>query len=98
MHAMTEDAAMDHSRLRQILLFVLPLVLGACISTFNPVNGDFKPKGKTLAVIAGLDNDANALTAQYMTESLKKNTRFQVMSQKQVRQAVPGYPDNIQGP
>jgi hypothetical protein len=84
--------------MKQILFFVLPLILGACISTFNPVNGDFKPKGKALAVIAGLDNEANVLTAQYMTESLKKNTRFQVMSQKQVRQALPGYPDDIQGP
>jgi hypothetical protein len=88
---------MGHGRLKHILFFVLPLVLGAC-STFNPVNGDFKLKGKTLAVIAGLDNDANMLTAQYMTESLKKNTRFQVLSQKQVGQAIPGYPDNIQGP
>jgi len=88
---------MGHGRLKHILFFFLPLVLGAC-STFNPVNGDFKLKGKTLAVIAGLDNDANMLTAQYMTESLKKNTRFQVLSQKQIGQAIPGYPDNIQGP
>jgi len=88
---------MGYGRLKQILFFVLPLVLGAC-STFNPVSGDFKLKGKTLAVVAGLDNDANMLTAQYMTESLKKNTRFQVLSQKQIGQAIPGYPDNIQGP
>lgn len=88
---------MGCGRLKQNLIFALLLVLGAC-STFNPVNGDFKLKGKTLAVIAGLDNDANMLTAQYMTESLKKNTRYQVMSQKQVGQAIAGYPDDIQGP
>ncbi len=86
------------SRMRWVFLFVLPLVLGGCMSVFNPVNGDFKPKGKTLAVIAGLDNEQNVMMAQAMTEALKKNTRFQVLSQKQVKQAVPGYPDDIQGP
>jgi hypothetical protein len=98
MRETTEDGMTSSGRLKQLLFLVLSLFLGACVSTFNPVNGDFKPKGKTLAVIAGLDNNANMLTAQYMTESLKKNTRFQVMSQKQVGQAISGYPDNIQGP
>jgi hypothetical protein len=86
------------SRMRWLLLLALPLVVVGCVSAFNPVNGDFKPKGKTLAVIAGLDNEPNVMMAQAMTEALRKNTRFQVMSQKQVKQAAPGYPDDIQGP
>ena len=99
MRGNADDATMGHGRLKQIVFIVLlPLLLGACVSTFNPVNGDFKPKGKTLAVITGLDNEANVLTAQYMTESLKNSTRFQVLSQKQIRKAIPGYPDDIQGP
>jgi hypothetical protein len=82
----------------RIWLLALIIMLGACVSTFNPVNGDFKPKGKTLAVIAGLDNESNQLAAQYMSESLKQNTRFQVMPHKQVKQTLPNYPTNIQGP
>lgn len=89
---------MEHGRARILPLVVLPLLLGACVSTFNPVNGDFKLKGKTLAVIAGLDNEANVLTAQYMSESMRKNTRFQVVPHKQVKQTLANYPANIQGP
>jgi len=33
-----------------------------------------------------------------MTDALKKNSRFQVLSQKQVAQALSGYPTPIQGP
>jgi hypothetical protein len=84
--------------IRRVWLLVLTMMLGACMSTFNPVNGDFKPKGKTLAVIAGLDHESNQLAAQYMSESLKQNTRFQVMPYKQVKQTLPNYPTNIQGP
>ncbi len=91
-----EDVPMR--RRKWMLLLVLPLVLAGCVSAFNPVNGDLRPKGKTLAVIAGLDNEPNVMLAQAMTESLRTSTRFQVLSQKQVKQAVPGYPDDIQGP
>ena len=89
---------MGHRYLRTIPLLVLTVVLGACVSTFNPVSDNFKPRGKTLAVIAGLDHEANEAAAYHMSEALKKNTRFQVMSSKQIKQAIPGYPDNIRGP
>ena len=83
--------------MRSILFIVLSLFVGAC-STFNLVDQNFRPKGKTLAVISGLNNDPNVLTAQYMTDALRKNSRFQVMSQKQVAQSVSNYPQNIKGP
>ena len=83
---------------RTIPLLVLTVMLGACVATFTPVNGDVRFKGKTLAVIAGLDNEANLVVAQSMSESLRKNTRFQVMPYKQVAQTVTGYPGKIQGP
>ncbi|MER3423464.1 MAG: hypothetical protein C4293_09765, partial [Nitrospiraceae bacterium] len=35
---------------------------------------------------------------KYMTEGLEKNSRFHVLSQKQVAQAVPHYPQHIKGP
>lgn len=82
---------------RSIILIILPLFLSAC-SGFNLVDSNFKPRGRTLAVISGLNNDPNMLTAQYMTDALRKNSRFQVMSQKQVSQSIPGYPQNIKGP
>jgi hypothetical protein len=80
------------------LLMLMSAFLTACIASFTPVDSNFKAKGKTIAVVAGLENDPNVHLAQAMTEALKKNTRFQVMSQKQVTQALPGYPSRIQGP
>lgn len=83
--------------MRSILFIVLSLFVGAC-SAFNLVDQNFRPKGKTLAVISGLNSDANLLTAQYMTDALRKNSRFQVVSQKQVAQSLPNYPQSIKGP
>jgi len=85
-------------RAARLLLMVLALSAGACVSTFNPVSGDFKPKGRTLAVIAGLNNEPNVLAAQSMVESLKKQTRFQVVPASQVKQTLASYPADIQGP
>lgn len=84
--------------IRKLPVLVLVIFLSACFSTFTPVNSDFRPKGRTLAVIAGLNNEANLAAAQYMTDALKKNSRFQVMSQKQVSQSLSGYPTPFQGP
>lgn len=80
-----------------IFLTLLGLSVG-CISAFTPIDSNFKPKGKTLAVIAALENKENVEVAYHMTEALKKNTRFQVMSQKQVAQTLSDYPSKIQGP
>lgn len=77
-------------------MLILLIFLNAC-STFTLIDADFKPKGKTLAVVAGLDNEENIMVAHYMTESLRRNSRFQVVPQKQVAQAL-GYPIKIQGP
>ena len=90
--------SMERRPVAKLLLSVLVLLAGSCISTFNPVEGDFRAKGKTLAVVAGLDNEANEAAAQYMSEALRKNTRFQVVPQKQVAQSLGVYPPKIQGP
>jgi len=82
---------------RSIPLLVLTLMLSACVATFTP-NSDVQFKGKTLAVIAGLDNEPNLAVAQSMSESLRTNTRFQVVPYKQAAKTVTGYPGNIQGP
>jgi hypothetical protein len=93
-----KNLVMNRAWLRSLPLLAALLCLSACMSTFNLVNGDLKPRGKTLAVIAGMDNEANVYTAQCMAEALKKKTRFQVLSHKQVAQALSNYPQNIQGP
>ncbi len=81
-----------------VLLVILSAVVAGCISPFNPVSSDVKFKPKSMAVVAGLDNEPNVQLAQAMTEALKKNTRFQVLPQKQVKQAIPVYPVDIHGP
>lgn len=86
----------DHARMFPLLAVLV--VLGGCISTFSPVDANFKVKGKTIAVVAGLDNEPNIATARNMAESLKKKTRFQVVPHSQVKQSLPNYPSNIQGP
>lgn len=84
---------------RSAIILLFALALQACsFSTFDPIDPGFKPKGRTLAVVAGLDNEPSVNVAESMTESLKKHTRFQVMSNKQVAQSVPGYPQPIKGP
>ncbi|MHB8843824.1 MAG: hypothetical protein ACYC7L_03670 [Nitrospirota bacterium] len=89
---------MDRGHARIVPLLGVLMLLGGCISTFSPVDADFKAKGKTIAVVAGLDNEPNIATARNMAESLKRNTRFQVVPASQVKQSLPGYPSNIQGP
>jgi len=89
---------MDRGPIRIVVLLALLVSLGGCVSTFNPVNDNFRAKGKTIAVIAGLDNEPNIMTAKNMADSLKKNARFQVMPHSQVKQSLSNYPTNIPGP
>ncbi len=84
--------------MRNIIVLFLLLFINACFSTFNLVDQNFKPKGRTIAVISGLNNDPNMLAALHMTDALRKNSRFQVMPQKQVAQSLGSYPQNIKGP
>lgn len=84
--------------IRTTFLALSAALISGCISTFTLTEQDFRPKGKTLAVISGLDSEANLAVAQSMTEALRKYTRFQVISQKQVAQAVANYPQKIKGP
>lgn len=88
---------MNRRFIRKIPVLVLLIFLTAC-STFTTIDSNFKTKGRTLAVIAGLENEENVAVAHYMTEALRKNSRFQVISQKQVAQSLSNYPSKIQGP
>ncbi len=77
---------------------VLMLLAGCAWSPFSLVNGKTELKGRSIAVIAGLDNDPNIAMARAMTEALGRHTRFKVMSAKQVESTLKGYPSDIRGP
>lgn len=74
---------------------------GACASKdrlFELTDKDFKPRGKTVAVVAGLKRDVNVFIAECMSQALQKNSTLVVTPSAQVAKAIPGYPLNIQGP
>ena len=73
------------------------LVLSGC-ATFHLTQEPFQPKGKTLAVISGLTNASSLSVAQALGDELGKTSRFQILSQKQVAQAIPNYPQLVKGP
>ena len=73
------------------------LVISGC-ATFHLTQEPFQPKGQKLAVIAGLTNPSSLQAAQALADELGKTSRFQVLSQKQVGQAIPHYPQLVKGP
>ncbi|MEK6698668.1 MAG: hypothetical protein AABZ10_06435 [Nitrospirota bacterium] len=84
---------------RPFFAVLLLLSLTACsYSAFTLTESDYKPKGKTLAVIAGLNNEVNVVAAKYVSDALGADSRFQVVSQSKVDQSLPAYPTNIKGP
>jgi hypothetical protein len=86
------------SRLIHFLSAVgLALILSGC-ATFHLTQEPFQPKGKKLAVISGLTNASSLGVAQALGEELGKTSQFQVLSQKQIAQAVPNYPQLVKGP
>lgn len=84
---------------RVFFIACLPLVFSSCFFVpFQVIEPGFKPKGKTLAVVSGLNHDTNYFIAQSMTQSLKKQSKFKVMPQKKIAKAWRNYPVNIKGP
>jgi hypothetical protein len=75
----------------------LMVALSGC-STFHLTQEPFQPKGKKLAVIAGMTNDSSMSIAKSLGDELEKTSMFQVLSQKQVAQAIPNYPQLVKGP
>jgi hypothetical protein len=75
----------------------IALLLSGC-ATFHLTQDPFQPKGKKLAVIAGLTNPSSLQIAQALGDELGKTSQFQVLSQRQVAQAIPNYPQLVKGP
>lgn len=82
---------------RSWLAIGVALLISGC-ATFHLTQDPFQPKGKKLAVIAGLTNPSSLYAAQALADELGKASRFQVLSQKQVAQAIPNYPQLVKGP
>ena len=79
-------------------IIVAGALLAQSCSTFQLTQEPFTPKGKKLAVIAGLTNPSSLDAAQALAHELSTASQFQVMPQKQVAQAIPNYPQLIKGP
>lgn len=82
---------------RSWLAIGIALLLSGC-ATFQLTQDPFQPKGKKLAVIAGLTNPSSLQIAQALGDELGKTSQFQVLSQRQVAQAIPNYPQLVKGP
>lgn len=65
---------------------------------FSLNDSDFKPRGKSIAVISGTKEEQNVVLANMVADSLRKKSRYQVITQAQISQAVPSYPQTIKGP
>ena len=87
----------QQAHLAAIIMAGAALVLEGC-STFQLTEEPFQPKGKRLAVIAGLTNPSSLQAAHALADELAKASQFQVLPQKQVAQAIPNYPQLIKGP
>jgi hypothetical protein len=64
----------------------------------NLTEGNFRSKGKTIAVISGTKEQQNVELAKLIGDSLRKNSRYQVVSPAQVSQSLDLYPQTIKGP
>jgi len=84
--------------LRVAVAALLALAASGCFNAFNVLDDNFKPRGRSIAVIAGVPEDANLVVATLVTEELRKQSRYQVMSQAQIAGAVKPYPQLIKGP
>ena len=67
-------------------------------TTFELTDNAFQPKGKKLAVVAGMTNAGSLKAADVFTHELSKASQYQVMPQTQVAKAIPNYPQLIKGP
>jgi hypothetical protein len=84
--------------LRLAFAAVLALAASGCFNPFYLLDSNFKPKGRSIAVIAGLPENASVAVAGLVAEELRKQSRYQVTPHAQVAQTVKPYPQLIKGP
>lgn len=84
--------------LRLAFAAMLALAASGCFNAFYVIDDNFKPKGRSIAVLAGLPEDANLAVAALVTDELRKQSRYRVVSQAQIAEAVKPYPQLVKGP
>lgn len=77
-----------------VLACIVVLSFSGCYNTklFIPIDPGKEIKAGRLAVLSGSDSDFDVNFAEYITEELRTNTTFQVMTQTEIRNKVHGYP------
>ena len=65
---------------------------------FSLTDSEFKPRGKSIAVISGTKEPQNVALAKMVSDSLRKKSRYQVASAAQISKAIDTYPQTIKGP
>ena len=88
----------DGMRLRAVLAVVLALAVSGCFNAFNVLDSNFKSKGRSMAVLAGVPEEANVAVAALVADELRKQSRYQIVTPAQIAQAVKPYPQLIKGP
>jgi len=86
------------SIVRLVCVAALGMALCGCFTAFEVVDGSFTPKGRSIAVLAGLPEGGSAAIAALVADELRKQSRYQVLSQAQIAQALKPYPQAIKGP
>ena len=83
--------------LKKTISFAIVILACGC-SGFHLVEKNFNSNGKTIAVVAGIDNEMNEQVAVSLTESLKNQTKFRTVPQSTVKKLIQNYPSKIKGP
>lgn len=81
----------------QTLCFLTIITLCSCTSSFQVV-GDKEITGSKIAVISGLRNTETQIFAQEITKELAQVSKFDVLSQKEIKNRLGNYPVEIRGP
>lgn len=93
---------MFNSRALLVALSLLALVFtSGCthyVVSFDMDESGFKPKGTSIAVISGTKEPDNVTLAELVSDSLRKKSRYQVLTAAQISKALAPYPQNIKGP
>jgi len=81
-----------------VLMVLLSTLIGCSSSNypFNPMDEKkaYKPSS-SIAVISGAEKDDSIKLAEFVTDKLTERSSFHVMSQKEIKKRIPGYPPTI---
>lgn len=86
------------ARLMVPLLFLAVLVLTTGCATnvpFDFFQDGYKPRGNSIAVVSGGNDETEVKFAEYVTKSLQEKSTLKVLSQSEVDRRVGKYPVNI---